>query len=109
MPVSFGSASVKVGGETFAHPQTAIVAAGPSPMAEDRSVVVFAGLGTEGLWECVGRFPDRGGATAEVLLFEAGGPTRRLAIASPTTGDAPLTSVGQHRRDDAKAVSSQVR
>ena len=109
LPVSFGSASVRVGGETFAHPQTAIVAAGPSPLAADRSVVVFAGLGTEGLWECIGRFPDRGGANAEVMLFEAGGPTRGLAIAPPTTGDAPMTSVGQNTRDEAKAISGRVR
>src|SRR5204862_8321348 len=40
LPVRFGMGSVRVGGETFAHPHTSIVAAGPSPMAADRSVVV---------------------------------------------------------------------
>ena len=82
LPVRFGIGSVRVGGETFAHPHTAIVAAGPSPIAADRSVVVFAGLSAEGTWECARRFPDRGGTTAEVLLMEAGAPLRRLAVAS---------------------------
>ena len=44
LPVGFGMASFKIAGETYAHPQTAVVAAGPSPLAADRSVVVFAGL-----------------------------------------------------------------
>ncbi len=44
LPVHFGAASFTIAGETYAHPHTAIVAAGPSPLAPDRSVVVFAGL-----------------------------------------------------------------
>src|SRR5262249_941358 len=80
LPVRFGPVSVSVAGETFADPHSAIVAAGPSPMAANRSVVLFGGLSAEGTWECARRFPDRGGATAEVLLMEAGKPLRRLAI-----------------------------
>ncbi len=56
----FGTASFTLAGETFAHPHTAVVAAGPSPLAADRSVVVFAGLSAEGTWTCPRRFPDRG-------------------------------------------------
>ncbi len=70
LPISFGTASFTMAGETFAHPHTAVVAAGPSPLAADRSVVVFAGLSAEGTWTCPRRFPDRGGANAEVLLME---------------------------------------
>src|SRR5262249_11967571 len=81
LPLRFGAGSFSLGPEPFAHPHTAVVAAGPSPLAADRSVVVFAGLSAEGTWECARRFPDRGGATAEVLLMEAGGPVRRLAVA----------------------------
>ncbi len=92
LPVRFGSASVTLAQETFAHPHTALVAAGPSPMAADRSVVVFAGLSPEGTWECVRRFPDRGSATAEVLLMEAGSEDRRLALASPSTRHVRLMS-----------------
>ena len=64
----------------FAHPLTAIVAAGPSPLAADRSVVIFAGLSAEGTWMCPRRFPDHGGAGAEVLLMENGGSVRHLAV-----------------------------
>jgi hypothetical protein len=86
LPVRFGPSSVQVGDETFANPRTAIVAAGPSPMAADRSVVIFAGLGTEGTWNGVRRFPDHGGATAEVMIMEADGPLRRLAVPCSTNG-----------------------
>ncbi len=86
LPVSFGSASFTLAGETFGHPHTAIVAAGPNPLAADRSVVVFAGLSAEGTWACPRRFPDSGGVTAEALLMEAGGSVRRLAL--PVSGSA---------------------
>jgi Phospholipase B len=87
LPVSFGSASFTLAGETYGHPHTAIVAAGPNPLAADRSVVVFAGLSAEGTWTCPRRFPDTGSVTAEALLMEAGGSIRRLAV--PASGNAP--------------------
>jgi hypothetical protein len=86
-PVSFGTASFVLAGETFAHPRTAIVAAGPSPLAADRSVVIFAGLSAEATWMCPRRLPDRAGASAEVLLMENGGSIRKLAV--PVGGNAP--------------------
>jgi hypothetical protein len=92
LPVRFSSASVTVADETFAHPHTALVAAGPSPMAADRSVVVFAGLSAEGTWECARRFPDRGGATAEVLLMETDAPHRRLAVPAASARHDHVTS-----------------
>jgi hypothetical protein len=79
-PVTFGDSSFTLAGETYAHPRTAVVAAGPNPLAPDRSVVVFAGLSAEATWTCPRRFPDRGGATAEVLLMEHGETTRQLAV-----------------------------
>jgi hypothetical protein len=80
LPVRFGTASFTLAGETYAHPQTAVVAAGPSPLAADRSVVIFAGLSAESTWMCPRRFPDHGGAGAEVLLIENGGAIRQLAV-----------------------------
>lgn len=80
LPVQFGPVSVRVGDETYANPRTAIVAAGPSTLAAGRSVVVFAGLGSEGTWDGVRRFPDRGGATAEVMIFPPDAPIRRIAL-----------------------------
>ena len=79
-PVEFGSASFTLAGETYAHPLTAIVAAGPSPLAADRSVVIFAGLSAEATWMCPSRFPDHGGAGAEVLLMENDAAIRRAAV-----------------------------
>jgi len=81
LPVVFGTASFTLAGETYAHPLTAVVAAGPNPMAADRSVVIFAGLSAEGTWMCPRHFPDHGGIGAEVLLMENGGSIRRLAVA----------------------------
>ena len=82
LPVHFGAASFTLAGQTYAHPDTAVVAAGPSPMASDRSVVVFAGLGAQGTWNCPRQFPDGGHVAAEVLLMEAGGPMKQLAVST---------------------------
>jgi hypothetical protein len=93
LPVSFGSASFTLAGETYGHPHTAIVAAGPNPLAANRSVVVFAGLSAEGTWNCRRRFPESGSITAEALLMEAGGKLRRLAV--PASGEAAgIAAVG---------------
>jgi hypothetical protein len=87
LPVTFGTASFTLAGETYAHSQTAIVAAGPSPLAPDRSVVIFAGLSAQATWMCPRRFPDGGHHSAEVLLMENGGAVRGLAV--PTSGTVP--------------------
>ena len=80
-PLSFGPGSFRLLGRTYANPASAVIAAGPSPRARDRSVVVFAGLGAEATWRCVQRLPDhRGGPTAEVLLLEAGGRAQPLVV-----------------------------
>ncbi len=100
LPVEFGAASFTIAGETFAHPHSAVVAAGPSPLASNRSVVVFAGLSAEGTWTCPRRFPDNGWATAEVLVFEEGSAMRRLAVpawddTSGIASAAPSTDADQ--------------
>jgi hypothetical protein len=80
LPVNFGTGSFTLAGEIYAHPATSIVAAGPNPLASNRSVVLFAGLSAEGTWMCPRRFPDSGGTEAEVLLMENAGAIRRLAV-----------------------------
>jgi hypothetical protein len=87
LPVVFGTTSFTLAGETYAHPLTALVAAGPNPLAADRSVVIFAGLSAEATWFCPRHFPDHGGTGAEVLLMENGGSIRALAV--PVSGNAP--------------------
>ena len=96
VPVRFGPASFKLRDQAFAHPLTAIVAAGPNPLAsaKDRSTVVFAGLSAEGTWQGIRRFPDGGRVACEVLLMETGVPIRPLAIMpAATAGIAATPSV----------------
>jgi hypothetical protein len=82
LPLKFGAASFTVAGETYAHPHTAVVAAGPNPLSAVRSIVAFAGLSAEGTWNCPHRFAENGGTAAEVLLMEATAPARHLAVAA---------------------------
>ena len=87
LPVRFGPASFTLAGETFApSPHGDRGAAGPNPLAADRSVVIFAGLSAEATWTCPRQVSRRRPAAAEVLLMEAGGSIRRLAV--PPSGDA---------------------
>ena len=107
LPVHFGPASFRLRNQAYAHPHTAIVAAGPNPLAsaKDRSVVVFAGLSAEGTWQGIRRFPDGGRVACEVLLMEAGSPIKRLAITpAATAGIAATPSVppSDRRREPAQ-------
>jgi hypothetical protein len=92
LPIRFGTASFTVAGETFAHPHSAVVAAGPNPLAAARSVVAFVGLSAHATWICPRRYAESGLPTAEVLIMEAEGPTRALAVpvASPAQGVAAI-------------------
>ena len=85
LPVSFGSASFTLAGETYGHPHTAIVAAGPNPLAADRSVVVFAGLSAEGTWTCPRRFPDARRRQCRGPAHGSRRYVRRLAV--PASGE----------------------
>jgi hypothetical protein len=81
LPVQFGPTSCRVAGQTYAHPHTFVVAAGPSPLASNRSVVIVAGLSAESTWTAARRLPESGPLAAEVVLCEGGGTTmRRLAV-----------------------------
>jgi Phospholipase B len=86
-PVEFGEASFRVVGDTYAHPHSAIVAAGPSPWTASRSVVVFAGLSAEATWACPSWAVERGSGAAEIAVMADGTPVRRLAV--PASKDAP--------------------
>lgn len=78
LPIAFGPASFTVGGQTYADANTWVVAAGPNPLARDRSVVILAGLSAPATWRCPRALPDRGGLSAEVLIQEAGGSPKPL-------------------------------
>ncbi len=94
LPVTFHDASFVLSGETYAHPLTAIVAAGPNPMAGDRSVVIFAGLSAEATWMCPRRFADYAGDGAEVLLMEHAGQLRKLAV-PPAANTVAISSAAR--------------
>ena len=82
LPVLFGPASFRLRDQLYAHPHTALAAAGSNPLAgsKDRSVLVLAGLSAEGTWQAIRRFPDSGPVRCEVLLMEAGSSTRSLVV-----------------------------
>ncbi len=53
LPVTFGPASFVVRGETYAHPHSAIIAAGPNPDDPHSEIVILAGLSADATWRCV--------------------------------------------------------
>ncbi len=79
LPVAFGLASFTLRGETYAHPGTAVIAAGPNPTTARFSVVVFAGLGADATWHCVENLPGRREPHPAVILIPQGSPARWLA------------------------------
>jgi hypothetical protein len=85
LPVTFGSGSFTVGGRTYAHQGSAVIAAGRHPLSPRYQVVLYAGLGAEATLHCVQRLPDDQGSSpaTEVLLMPAGeAPKAVVASAS---------------------------
>ncbi|MDB5352708.1 MAG: hypothetical protein JWN86_3955 [Planctomycetota bacterium] len=81
LPVSFGAASFKVGDQAYAHSGSAIVAAGPNPLAASRySLVIFAGLTAESTRNCVAALFDRGSTPSEAVLMQAGSSPRPILL-----------------------------
>jgi hypothetical protein len=82
LPVGFGPASFRVAEKTYAHPQSAVVAAGTNPHSSRHSVVVLAGLSAEGTWQCIQQLASDkdGDYPAEVLLLTPGAKPRRMAV-----------------------------
>lgn len=88
LPVAFGPGSFRVGDATYAHPGSAIVAAGANPASPARhSLVIFAGLSAESTRECVAKAFDRGGPTEAVLMAEGSGPRSILLPAKLMPAD----------------------
>jgi hypothetical protein len=78
--VRFGAGSFVVRGETYAHPDTAVVVARSNSLNPRYSVVVYAGLGARATRQCVESLPNRGGEPAEVLLMPVGLPAKALRV-----------------------------
>ena len=82
LAIRFGPGSFVVRGDTYAHADSAVVAAGNNCLNDRYSVVVCAGLGARATRQCVENLPNRGGEPAEVLLMPAGQPVKALRISS---------------------------
>ncbi|HVX15212.1 MAG TPA: C45 family autoproteolytic acyltransferase/hydrolase [Pirellulales bacterium] len=85
LPVRFGSASFTLRGETYSNPASAVVCAGESPFGPRHEVVVYAGLSAEATRHAITSPDERHAIPAEILLFPARRPSRRLCIATTPT------------------------
>jgi hypothetical protein len=79
-PVQFGRQSFSVGGETFANPESWIVAAGENPFNPRYSAVIFSGLNAASTWRSVRDFPDSEKPNPQIMLGAAGKQTRLFCI-----------------------------
>ena len=79
-PVEFGRQSFVVAGETYAHPDSWIIAAGESPFSPRYSAVVFAGLNAASTWRSVRNLPDSKELDPQIILNVAGKRTRVFRV-----------------------------
>jgi hypothetical protein len=79
LPVRFGKRSFVVRGETYAHPDSALMIAAENPLNGRYSVVVLAGLSAEATFRTA---PDlmRSGRSAEVVLLANGAKAQALIV-----------------------------
>ena len=70
LPISFGPASATVNGTVYAHPRTAVVAAGVNPLDSRYSVVAVAGFSAEATYFAAKSLV--GCPAAEVLILPRG-------------------------------------
>jgi hypothetical protein len=77
-------------GETYAHPGTAVIAAGSNPLNPRYELVLFAGLSAEATWRSVEHLGGRESPPAEVLLLPNAGRPRRLVV--PAAEEAKAAS-----------------
>lgn len=81
LPIQFGPASFTVRGETYAHADSAVMAAGDNPFNRRYSAVLITGLDARSTWRAVHYLDaDEDPPPAQVLLFPAGGKPRKLRI-----------------------------
>jgi hypothetical protein len=81
LSVSFSSGSFTVRGKTYAHPDSAIIAAGENPLNSRYSVVIYAGLGATSTWKCVQHIDPEELPQPQVLLLPAGRKPARFRLA----------------------------
>ena len=79
LPVTFGPASATVNGTVYAHPRTAVVAAGMNPLDERYSVVAVAGFSADATYFAAKQL--LGTPTAEVVIVPRGGSPVPVVVA----------------------------
>jgi hypothetical protein len=77
LPVTFGPRSFAVRGDTYAHAESAVIAAAANPENVRYSVVVIAGLGASATWHAAPRLPKF--APAEIIVIPHGGTVKAFA------------------------------
>ena len=82
-PVQFGRQSFQIAGETYAHPDTWIIAAGENPFGPRYSAVLFAGLSATSTWRSVRNLPDPKDPNPQIMLNVAGKKTRKFHLREP--------------------------
>jgi hypothetical protein len=80
LPVSFGTGSFQVDGETYAHASSAVLATGPNPLNPRYSVVAFSGLGNESMWHSIDQLPRRQDEASNVLVLAVGSSPRAIVV-----------------------------
>ena len=91
LPIKFAAASFVCRDETYAHPATAVIAAGSNPLDRRYEVVLFAGLSGEATWRCAQQVGDRKSPPAEIWLWAAGSKPRALVATPATAAKGPRT------------------
>ncbi|HLQ45066.1 MAG TPA: hypothetical protein VK137_10080, partial [Planctomycetaceae bacterium] len=79
-PVRFGTQSFVVRDETFANPDSAVIAASENPWNERFSVVVFAGLSARATYRIVDSLSADEETAPQVVVFPANRAARRFAV-----------------------------
>jgi hypothetical protein len=79
LPVTFGSQSFTVRGETYAHANSAVIAAAEHPLNARYSVVVVAGMSAAATLRAAPQLA-RGGSDAEVVVYPSGAAPRGLVV-----------------------------
>ena len=89
-PVRFAASSLKVGGQSYGHEHTAVVAAAPNPLNARFALVIYAGLSSEATRDLVQQQPE----DCEVLLLPHGAPRQAMSV---TGGNLHLRNASARR------------
>lgn len=81
-PIRFGEQSFEVMSETYAHPKSAVIAAGVNPLNPRYAVTVVAGLCALSTYQAASQL-DYGDFGAEVKVLPNGGREKKLVIPAP--------------------------